>query len=324
MNKGLEHIQEELDYLSRASDVLYDYVRGLVDLPDDDENKSERPINELEEDYYYSDDEEDDESDNEPFADEVEIEIATEEPDSHIDDPFEIGEEPIDLKSDFDDICATIHKLVNRIDSGNLTGIETIANRVREGLLDSSVEDGLAQFELDSDRLIEALDFIMKGVDRSNPFSAPLLPPPELIREIDDATMQLFAHNPELLYRINPRMFEELIAEMFRKFNMSVTLTKKTRDGGVDIIAVEENAVARNRYIIECKRYAPTKKVSIDVVQRLYGIKTSQQSTKAFLVTSSYFSKDALAFAKQHFWELELKDYDHIVEWLRLFWRRNS
>src|SRR6202049_4833736 len=74
-------------------------------------------------------------------------------------------------------------------------------------------------------------------------------------------------------------------------------------------------------HIIECKRYRPDRKVGLSIVQRLYGIKTSYGATKAFLVTSSSFTRDALKFAKQHLWELDLKDHSDLLNWLTLHWK---
>jgi HJR/Mrr/RecB family endonuclease len=129
------------------------------------------------------------------------------------------------------------------------------------------------------------------------------------------------AKNPEIIYGIEPRLFEEVVAEVFKKFRMEIMLTKRTRDGGMDIIAFDDKQYTRNKYIIECKRYAPEKKVGLEIVQRLYGVKVSMNVTKALLVTSSYFTKDAIQFARQHFWELDLKDYNDVVGWLKTFWQ---
>lgn len=143
---------------------------------------------------------------------------------------------------------------------------------------------------------------------------------PSNIRELTDEILFQISRNPELIYGLEPGLFEELIRKIFAKFKLQTTLTKKTRDGGIDILAFEDNMFSKNSYVIECKRYAPHKKVSIDIVQRLYGIKQSNRLTKAFLVTSSSFTKPAREWANQHCWELELKDFNDIVKWLNAFW----
>lgn len=44
--------------------------------------------------------------------------------------------------------------------------------------------------------------------------------------------------HPEEMKTMNRRLFEEMIAELFDGFGFKVELTKKTRDGGRDIIAI--------------------------------------------------------------------------------------
>jgi len=46
------------------------------------------------------------------------------------------------------------------------------------------------------------------------------------------------------------------------RFGYEVELTKKTRDGGYDVVAVGRKQVDV-RFLIECKMYAPTKKVDV-------------------------------------------------------------
>jgi hypothetical protein len=152
-------------------------------------------------------------------------------------------------------------------------------------------------------------------------FDSPKVIVPEIIVDANTALLEAIARDPALLRGVDPRTFEELVAEIFRKFKMVVHLTKRTRDGGIDIVAFEETCYTNNHYIIECKHYAPDRKVGLEVVQRLYGIKNDLRATKAFLVTSSSFSKDAIRFAKQHIWELSLKDHTDVVRWMQEFWR---
>jgi hypothetical protein len=107
---------------------------------------------------------------------------------------------------------------------------------------------------------------------------------PEIVLELSDRLLHALGQDPALLRGIDARMFEELIAEIFRKFHMEVQLTKRTRDGGVDILAFEDTKYTRNQYIIECKHYSPERKVGLEIVQRLYGVKADLRATKAFLV----------------------------------------
>lgn len=128
-------------------------------------------------------------------------------------------------------------------------------------------------------------------------------------RLIDDAKM-----SRDQLLALSPRGFEEYIAEIWNRFGYTVELTSRTHDGGRDVVAVKK-AVSEVRYIIECKRYDESHKIGVGLVRSLYGVKTHDRATKAFLATTSTFTRGALEFWEPHRWELELKDYEGVREW---------
>jgi restriction system protein len=98
--------------------------------------------------------------------------------------------------------------------------------------------------------------------------------------------MQYFRQHPNELYKLDPRNFEELVAELFQGFGFDVELTAQTRDQGRDVIAIAHKP-ANIRFLIECKRYAAERAVGIAPVQRLLGVVTSEQATKGILVTTA-------------------------------------
>lgn len=125
---------------------------------------------------------------------------------------------------------------------------------------------------------------------------------------------------PELLYRISPRQFEEIIAEVFDKHDFDVELTPRTRDGGRDIVAIHSTLGVKTKYIIECKRYAKTNPISIGLVRQLYGVQTHKGANKSILATTSRFTSPAKEFASAintTQWAMDLKAYEDIVEWVR-------
>ena len=139
---------------------------------------------------------------------------------------------------------------------------------------------------------------------------------PEIILPAQERIFSLVKNNPSILHSITPREFEELVAEIFDRQGFDVELTKATRDGGKDIIAIQSSMGINLKYIVECKRYAVHNKVTLDVVQRLYGVKMAENANKAILVTTSSFTKDANKFASQHCWDLSLKDKGDLLSWL--------
>ena len=120
----------------------------------------------------------------------------------------------------------------------------------------------------------------------------------------------------EELLQLTPRQFEEFIAELWERFGYQVELTKRTRDGGRDVIAVRR-VEAELKFLIECKRNNPSHKVGIGLVRALYGVKMHEKATKAFLATTSYFTRTAKEFFEQHRWELEPRDYQGVLDWIK-------
>ena len=103
---------------------------------------------------------------------------------------------------------------------------------------------------------------------------------------------------------------------LWKRFGYDVELTKRTRDGGYDVIAVKKAEVA-SRYLIECKRYDPRNKVGVSIVRALYGTKAHHKATKAILATTSYLTNDAEEFIDDHCWELEARDHDGVIDWVK-------
>jgi HJR/Mrr/RecB family endonuclease len=133
--------------------------------------------------------------------------------------------------------------------------------------------------------------------------------------------VEYFANHPHHLKTMDRRLFEEFVAELFKGFGYEVELTKQTRDGGFDLIAVTSRDFISQRFLIECKRPDPKNPIRLDVVKHLHATKIDQGANKAILVTTTHFTRDAHRYGKRHAIELDLKDFDDLVEWLHHYLR---
>jgi hypothetical protein len=140
----------------------------------------------------------------------------------------------------------------------------------------------------------------------------------EVSNFVDEKLVAYFHKNPAELKTMDRRLFEELVAELFHGFRYQVELTKRTRDGGKDIIAIKQDEI-NVKYLIECKCPDPGGKVNIGTVRELYGVKTSEGATKGIIVTTAYLSKDAKQFIDKHKWELDGKEYEDLRHWLEMY-----
>jgi len=135
---------------------------------------------------------------------------------------------------------------------------------------------------------------------------------PVLIVDINDKIKSYFAKHPEKLYTLDPRKFEELISEILKDLGFDTELTSITRDGGRDIYAWVKTAVTSFLMFVECKRWNPSKKVGISVVQRLHGAAKTDGAHKSMIVTTSFFTKTAQDEQKKIRREMELIDFDKL------------
>ena len=107
---------------------------------------------------------------------------------------------------------------------------------------------------------------------------------------------------------------------IFSQDGFAVELTKQTRDGGRDIIAIKSNLGIKSKFIIECKRYAANKPVSVALVRALYGAQTQEGANKSVLATTSRFTPAAHSFAKGRNtteWLMDLRDFNDIYQWIK-------
>lgn len=104
----------------------------------------------------------------------------------------------------------------------------------------------------------------------------------------------------------DPYDFEQQVAEMLRSRGLDVEVTGGAGDEGVDIIAHDTTPITGGTYLVQCKRYAPDRKVGVAEVRELYGAVQEKRASKGVLVTSSTFTTQARRFAEDK--PLELID----------------
>lgn len=157
------------------------------------------------------------------------------------------------------------------------------------------------------------------------------LPRRELIRAVtprlvvaNEQLLKRLQSRPEGIHQIGHRKFEELIAELLSDMNFDVELTPPTRDGGRDVLAYWNTPMGRLLCLVEAKKYRQDRMVGISLVKNLYGTLMDEQATSAMLVTTSDFSSDARKFEQKHRWQLGLKNYTDLVEWIGKYKKPNS
>ncbi|MGG7468310.1 restriction endonuclease [Chryseobacterium arthrosphaerae] len=127
--------------------------------------------------------------------------------------------------------------------------------------------------------------------------------------------------NNEQLYKLHPREFEKLIAELLYNKGFEVELTKQTRDNGYDILAMKYiDGFSPIKYLVECKKYAENHKVGVEIVRGFKEVLSTEQANKGLIVTTSYFSKDAIKKQQETPLLLEYKDKNEVINWVNEYY----
>ena len=70
------------------------------------------------------------------------------------------------------------------------------------------------------------------------------------------------------IYTVSPRRLEQLVEDVFKNVGYKTRLTQQTRDGGADILLLDDNG--RNQAIVEVlNRYAPDRTGGDNLVRQL-------------------------------------------------------
>ena len=132
-----------------------------------------------------------------------------------------------------------------------------------------------------------------------------------------DPLINRFAKNFEQIHELNPREFEEFVAELLLREGMDVQLTGKTRDGGHDIIATAETPIGKALYLVECKKFSEHRKVGVELIRSLHSVVETKGATQGLLVTTSSLSRDAWHLCSEHKDRISAKDSKSLDAWIR-------
>jgi HJR/Mrr/RecB family endonuclease len=137
-----------------------------------------------------------------------------------------------------------------------------------------------------------------------------------VVQSLSSHLLRRIARTPKLIYQLDSRKFEEFVAKLLEDQGCIVKLTKRTRDGGYDILGSMKTASTDIVFLAECKRYSPENKVGIELIRNLYGVTEIQKANLGLLITSSTFTNDALQEKLRIGPRISLKDYEDLKVWL--------
>ncbi len=170
-------------------------------------------------------------------------------------------------------------------------------NRIAE-ILNSTIPD-LSAFEYNLE------DFAKEEQEESR-----------IIKLVDDTKIILrdIYEKHELIDIVDPRDFEKIVAELLHDKGYEVQLTKQTRDGGYDVLALKKIDGFPFKILAECKRHK--KAIGIEIIRSFSDVINRENANKGVIFTTSYFSKPALDRQTEMGTILDLRDRGDLIEWI--------
>jgi restriction system protein len=131
--------------------------------------------------------------------------------------------------------------------------------------------------------------------------------------------VDLILDEPDTIYKLNWRKWEELIAGAYRQEGFDVILTPRSNDRGRDIIASSKD-LGNIRFFDQVKAYSPGHLVTAEEVRAMIGVLSLEPNvSKAVITTTSTFAPGVMKdpnIVKLMPYRLELKPREQLIEWL--------
>jgi Restriction endonuclease len=148
-----------------------------------------------------------------------------------------------------------------------------------------------------------------------------VLPPDDFFRssaaiQVDRRLIDYLRANPEKMHELDPRCFEEFVAELLDRFGYAVRLGPRGRDGGVDVFAEKNGPVGPELTLVQCKKYRADRKVGEPTVKQLWADVTDRRASRGLAVTTSCFSSTALQYIEHRKYQLAGADFDKLATWM--------
>lgn len=120
-----------------------------------------------------------------------------------------------------------------------------------------------------------------------------ILAAPSIQRARLDRRLILQSRDIEDLYLLSPQQFESLVAAYFQQYGYTVERSGRSGDHGVDLVVTTKNG---DKWVVQCKRWKAS--VGEPIVRDLYGTMHHEGASRAYLMTTGFFTPAASAWAQ--------------------------
>lgn len=129
-----------------------------------------------------------------------------------------------------------------------------------------------------------------------------------------DEVRQYFFAKTDSVYEAHPRLFEEVVSDVFKDFGYSARVTAYSGDDGVDVILDGQGDCTVG---VQVKRYKKEQRIEAEQIRSLAGALILGGFTKGIFVTTSKFRKGAIKTAERYKsigYPIELMDAERFLD----------
>jgi len=137
------------------------------------------------------------------------------------------------------------------------------------------------------------------------------------IDRLDYKIIRYISKNSNLLFKLNPRLFEKLVAGFLNSMGWKIELTPFTKDGGIDVIAIKKIDDISHKMLVQVKRNNEKRKVGVNTIREFMHIIDETKANSGMIITTSDFTKGAYHYQNKYSYLLSLKSHKDVVDYMR-------
>lgn len=134
------------------------------------------------------------------------------------------------------------------------------------------------------------------------------------ISDLNDDIYSQFRNSDDLL-KLDWRQFEILLAQTLQSNGFEVELGTGRNDKGVDLHLFQRDPLGDILTLVQAKRYGPSRKINIDAVAALHGVRDVENAQYGMFITTSSYLPSARQWAARTNGKLLLKDSSDVISW---------
>jgi len=130
--------------------------------------------------------------------------------------------------------------------------------------------------------------------------------------DVDELILEIYKDNKRL-YHVHHYDFERITRKLFTGLGYDVRPTKKTRDGGFDMV-LQTDGVIPTTHLVECKSSNKGKSIGIKEARAFYSVVNERNACAGVMVTNTRFTFGVVEYAKNLLNRLILIDGSQLLD----------